>query len=157
MELVSYDCSPAADWHGGEVSRRDVAAVGEHGNWRRRIVQPERRLLLGILVDAIVQLDRLAAAPPGRYRQQYREAERWVRSNDRRWPFSFVNVCDALELAYEPLRRALLARAAGSPVGGPDAAVGKALAKTLRRGRRASRTSNAGSADAQSSAATPRA
>jgi hypothetical protein len=37
------------------------------------------------------------------------EAERWILSDDRRWLYSFVNVCEALELAHEPLRRALIA------------------------------------------------
>ncbi|TMA73643.1 MAG: hypothetical protein E6J72_19520 [Deltaproteobacteria bacterium] len=133
MELVSYDCG-ATDWYGANNALPpDVAPATEKGDWRRRIIQPERRLLLGVLIDAIVQLERLAATPPGPRRAQFREAERWVRSNDRRWPFSFVNVCEALELAYEPLRRALLKRAAEPSSGQQDAAVGKTLAKSLRR------------------------
>ena len=133
MELVSYDCA-ATDWYGANNALPpDVAPVTEKGEWRRRIIQPERRLLLGVLIDAIVQLERLAATPPGPRRTQFREAERWVRSNDRRWPFSFVNVCEALDLAYEPLRRALLKRVVEPSSGQQDAAVGKTLAKSLRR------------------------
>jgi hypothetical protein len=38
----------------------------------------------------------------------YRDAYRWVASNDRRWPYSFLNVCDVLGLSPGRLRAALL-------------------------------------------------
>jgi hypothetical protein len=74
--------------------------------WGAVADQPERRLMLAVLSDAIVALQR------PRPRLPYRgcgEAERWVLSDDRLWPCSFVNVCEALNLAPEPLRRAVLA------------------------------------------------
>jgi hypothetical protein len=46
------------------------------------------------------------------------EAERWIRSDDREWPCSFVNICEALDIAYAPLRRAMLRwRRQASPSG----------------------------------------
>jgi len=69
--------------------------------------QPERRLFFAILADAIVRVRRLAAAPR-HVTHELLEAERWIRSDDRQWPCSFVNVCEALDIAYEPLRRAVL-------------------------------------------------
>lgn len=36
-----------------------------------------------------------------------REAERWFFSNDPHWPFSFVNICTALGLNPEDIRRKL--------------------------------------------------
>jgi hypothetical protein len=69
--------------------------------------QPERRLYFAILTDAIIRFRRLATAP--RYAaHELREAERWIRSDDREWPCSFVNICEALDIAYGPLRRAVL-------------------------------------------------
>ncbi|MEB2285512.1 MAG: hypothetical protein B6D46_16170 [Polyangiaceae bacterium UTPRO1] len=72
------------------------------------VAAPERRLLLAVLCDAIVVFQRrivgMGAAPAPRC-----EAERWILANDRRWPFSYVNVCEALGIAPEPLRRALVA------------------------------------------------
>jgi hypothetical protein len=35
------------------------------------------------------------------------EARAWVMSNDQSWPFSFINVCDALELDMACVRRAV--------------------------------------------------
>jgi len=83
----------------------------------QHVSQPERRLLFAVLSDAIVRYRRLATAP--RHASiELREAERWIRSDDREWPCSFVNVCEALDIAWEPLRRAVLAwrRGSDSPV-----------------------------------------
>jgi hypothetical protein len=72
------------------------------------VTRPERRLMLALLSDAVVVLQRRAPGHPGDAARDVKEAERWVLSDDRRWPYSFVNVCDALGLAHQPLRRALL-------------------------------------------------
>lgn len=71
--------------------------------------QPERRLMLAVLSDAIVALQRRGARIPGFTRGHHDEAVRWLLSDDRRWPCSFVNVCEALGLEPEPIRRAALA------------------------------------------------
>lgn len=69
---------------------------------------PDRRLLCAILVDAIVRFRRLLPAAHAAARRELVEIERWIRSNDRTWPCSFMNVCETLDLAHEPLRRAIL-------------------------------------------------
>jgi len=43
-----------------------------------------------------------------RNRRAFREAYVWVASNERRWPFSFLNVCDMLDLSPQTLRSKLL-------------------------------------------------
>jgi hypothetical protein len=42
-----------------------------------------------------------------RFMQRAREAERWFFSDDSRWLFSFMSVCDALELEPEYIRKKL--------------------------------------------------
>lgn len=74
----------------------------------QRVKQPERRLLFAVLADAIVRVRRLATAPR-HAALELREAERWIRSDDRCWPCSFVNVCEALDIEPAALRRAVLA------------------------------------------------
>lgn len=69
---------------------------------------PERRLLLAVLLDAIVCVQRISSTPPGQLRRELEESQRWIRSDDCAWPYSFVNVCEALGLAHQPIRRALL-------------------------------------------------
>ena len=71
------------------------------------VAEPERRLLLAVLCDAIVVFQKRAAGY-GAPSRSSNEAERWILSDDRRWLYSFVNVCEALDIAHEPLRRALL-------------------------------------------------
>lgn len=74
---------------------------------------PDRRLLCAILVDAIVRFRRLLPAPHAAARREAVEIERWMRSSDRTWPCSFLNVCETLDLAHEPLRRAVLGQREG--------------------------------------------
>lgn len=70
--------------------------------------QPERRLLLAVLSDAIVLFQTRASAVDRARRRDFEEARRWILSDDRIWPYSFVNVCETLGIACEPLRRALV-------------------------------------------------
>ena len=91
--------------------RRDVpeldpsAELAENG---RFIAEPERRLFLAVLTDAIVRFRRLTESRHPATRHELLEAERWLRAEDRSWPCSFVNVCEALDIEPEPLRRAVL-------------------------------------------------
>jgi hypothetical protein len=67
----------------------------------------ERALVLAVLVDAIRCLT--GSARLGRNRAQIiLETREWVVSEDRQWPFSFENVCDALDLDAATLRTRLL-------------------------------------------------
>jgi hypothetical protein len=73
---------------------------------RSELPQPERRLMLAVLSDAIVLFQ--TRGPQLTQRRDLEDAKRWILSDDRVWAFSFVNVCDTLGIAFEPLRRALL-------------------------------------------------
>ena len=79
----------------------------QHADLCRRSepVQPERRLMLAVLSDAIV-LFQTRGSPA--QRRDVESARRWILADDRSWPFSFVNVCDTLGIAFEPLRRTLV-------------------------------------------------
>ncbi len=58
--------------------------------------------MLAVLTDAI-ELILEDPAPLGARRR----AAEWVRSDDRHWPFSFVNLCETLGLDPERLRTGL--------------------------------------------------
>jgi hypothetical protein len=68
----------------------------------------ERRLMAAILEDAIDCFQKYLWAKDNRSRNLRQEAENWFLSEDDSWPFSFVNVCHALELEPDFLRRGLL-------------------------------------------------
>ncbi len=70
--------------------------------------EPERRLLLAILSDAIVIFQSRRASEHGAKRRAFDEAARWLFSDECDWPCSFANVCEALGIAPDPLRQALL-------------------------------------------------
>ncbi len=80
---------------------------------------PERRLRLAVLEDAIRYFERYGDATGGRARTLYEDAADWFTSPDRSEPFAFENVCDALEIDPDYIRQGLarwrLARYAGRP------------------------------------------
>jgi len=79
-----------------EPSRRAIGGSGE------------RALMLAVLEDAIRCLQEHRRGARAEPRRLAREAEAWIRSRSER-PFSFVGVCDALDLPARELRVALLA------------------------------------------------
>jgi hypothetical protein len=78
----------AADDYQFETSRRDLAA--------------------GILEQATLDLRRFHGATNGLEREFYLDAYRWVISDECSWPFSFLNVCQVLNLAPETVREEVL-------------------------------------------------
>jgi hypothetical protein len=90
------------------VDPSDFGLVADVGRMRARaVVEPERNLLLAVLTDAIVRYQALATVSDAARRRDLGEAERWISSNDRQWPCSFVNVCEALGIEPTALRGAL--------------------------------------------------
>ncbi|HZR80587.1 MAG TPA: hypothetical protein VFD92_05770 [Candidatus Binatia bacterium] len=69
----------------------------------------EKALMLAVLEDGIRCFQEHLKNPRVRPRLLARQAERWIRSKDWEWPFSFNNVCESLELNPECLRARLLA------------------------------------------------
>ena len=90
----------------------------------------QRELASGILKQAAEDLRRFHGAKGAVERELYRDAYRWIRSDDCSWPFSFLNICQLLNLAPESLRQELLA----------DASLGL-FGYLARRGGRAARSS----------------
>jgi hypothetical protein len=78
----------AADNYQFEKSRRDLAD--------------------GILKQAALDLRRFHGATSAVEREFYLDAYRWVMSDDCSWPFSFLNVCQSLNLAPETVREEVL-------------------------------------------------
>ena len=91
-----------------------IARTHDPGRRGAALAEPERRLMLALLTDAIVCFRKLVASALREERSLLEETERWFRSDDHLWPGSFVNVCEALGIAPEPLRRAIL-RSKGAP------------------------------------------
>ena len=69
----------------------------------------EMALMLAVLEDGIRCFQEHLKNPRVRPRLLARQAEKWIRSADWDWPFSFNNVCESLSLNPECLRNRLLA------------------------------------------------
>jgi len=78
----------AADDYPFETNRKDLAA--------------------GILKQAGLDLRRFHGATSAVEREFYLDAYRWVMSDNCSWPFSFLNVCQALNLTPETVREEVL-------------------------------------------------
>jgi hypothetical protein len=70
-----------------------------------------RALAKGVLRQAAKDLREFHNAHEAAGRELYRDAYSWVISNDLSWPYSFVNVCEALGLSAEFVRAEFLADA----------------------------------------------
>jgi hypothetical protein len=71
--------------------------------------QGEKRLMLAVLTDAVGCIERYRGDHGVRSWPAFRAALRWVLSHDRAWPFSFENICLALDLDPARLRAATCA------------------------------------------------
>jgi hypothetical protein len=90
--------------------------------WHRpRATSPERELALSVLWQAAIDLQKGRDSRQRKRQRLHREAFKWVASNDRTWPFSFLNLCDVLNLSPDYLRAELLASPA-SPAPGVNQA-----------------------------------
>lgn len=80
---------------------------------RARDHNPHRQLMAAVLQTAVDDYwgsfcPRSAGYGTLAARRRCRQARIYMLSRDRGWPFSFENVCDALDLDAKTLRRALL-------------------------------------------------
>ena len=75
----------------------------------RRALSPERKLAMKVLHQAAEDLQKYRCVRRRTRRRLYDAAYDWVVSDDRAWPYSFVNICEALNLSVEALRAELLA------------------------------------------------
>jgi hypothetical protein len=71
--------------------------------------EPERKLMLAILEDAISCMLKNPRRGNSQQRKQYEEARHWLTTEEEGdWMFSFKNICDALSLDPNYVRRGLM-------------------------------------------------
>lgn len=67
----------------------------------------EKRLMLAVLEDALDCFQKYATSSDGQGQALFEEANTWICSADRSWFFSYENICEALGINPEYLRRGL--------------------------------------------------
>ena len=61
-----------------------------------------------VLLDAVECFQKYLLLHDEYSNRLFREAENWILDNDREWLFSFINICDALTIDPQYLRKGLL-------------------------------------------------
>lgn len=77
--------------------------------WHRtRYISPERSLVLSVVWQAVIDLQKYRFAKRRRQQRLYMEAYRWVASADRQWAYSFENIAEMLNVDPDRLREQLI-------------------------------------------------
>ena len=70
-------------------------------------IQPEKRLQVAVLADAVLTFHRWAGVERARARRLFGEVEAWFASDDADGPFTFSAICDSLKFDPSYIRRGL--------------------------------------------------
>jgi hypothetical protein len=70
-------------------------------------LQPEKRLMLAVLEDAVGTFQKYVTATGRRGQRLFSEAEEWFASEPGDWPFAFETICQALGLEPAYIRGGL--------------------------------------------------
>lgn len=74
----------------------------------KTLSEPEKRLMLAVLEDAISCFQNNVLARSGKSKKLFEESEAWILAGDRDWFFSFENICDVLGINSVYVRQGLL-------------------------------------------------
>jgi hypothetical protein len=75
---------------------------------RRTVLDPEKKLMLAILEDAVDCFKENLFAEGSRRKMLFDDAEQWIRADRVDWVFSFDHICEALGLSPAYVRQGLL-------------------------------------------------
>ncbi len=75
---------------------------------RKAYLEPEKRIMLAILQDAIDCFQKYMFARNDRGRAIFDETEHWITEENNDWLFSFEGICECLGFDPEYIRKGLL-------------------------------------------------
>ncbi len=75
---------------------------------RRTLLEPEKRLMLAILEDAVNCFRENLSAESGKRKILFNDVEQWIRADGSDWVFSFDHICEALGFTPAYVRQGLL-------------------------------------------------
>ncbi len=90
------------------------------GGARGGLAMPQRRLMMAVLEAVLHDCEWQrpgGAVPTPRNRRTRLQALAYVESRDRSWPFSFENICEAIGLDVQSIRRTLRRHGAADATG----------------------------------------
>lgn len=88
----------------------DTLAPAQYFGERRRksLIEPEKKLMVAILEDAINCFQDNVLVESGKRKKLFEDAQEWFMAEDSDWIFSCQNVCELLGLSPEYLREGLM-------------------------------------------------
>ncbi len=88
----------------------DILIAGQYFETvrRRASLEPEKRLMLAVLEDAIRCFQKCSSAGDRRRQSRFSDAEDWIMEENSEWLFSFENICQVLGFNPAYLRRGLM-------------------------------------------------
>jgi hypothetical protein len=109
----------------GGLFEPDVLLPGQFFSFFRKEAgfNRERRLMLAVLEDAIDCFQKYAHTNDLRGRQLFLESYEWIMSGDKRWLFSFENICQIVDMNPDYIRQGLNRWRAQQGKGGASAGV----------------------------------
>jgi hypothetical protein len=74
---------------------------------RKHVLEREKLLMFAVLEDAVEGFMRNLNSSTRKGQRRFREAEEWINRRDKLWLYSFDNVCEALDIDPDYMRRGL--------------------------------------------------
>jgi hypothetical protein len=78
------------------------------GSCWTRSLQPEKQLMFAVLQDAVFCFETYFDSADPLHKRLFTEAEHWLLDDNQEWPFSFSNICLAIELDMDLVRGGLM-------------------------------------------------
>ncbi len=86
----------------------DVSYHFYHIYRRESPLEPEKKLMLAVLEDAIVCFQQKKRGPTKNNKSDSKKAEEWIFEKNNHWLFSFESICETLGLNPMSIRERLL-------------------------------------------------
>jgi hypothetical protein len=74
---------------------------------KRHLLEGEKLLMFAVLNDAVDGYMKFLKSSTKKGQNRFREAEEWINRRDKIWLYSFDNVCEALDINPDYMRRGL--------------------------------------------------
>jgi hypothetical protein len=106
---MSYDTGLSMEERVTSLFQPDTLLPDQYlDTFRRKLhLEPEKKLMLAILEDAIACFQKYIFARDGKGKALFREAEEWVQEKGNEGIFSFDSVCEALGFNPDYVRRGM--------------------------------------------------
>jgi hypothetical protein len=107
---MSYDTGLSMEERVTSLFQPDTLLPDQYlETFRRKLhLEPEKKLMLAVLEDAIACYQKYVLARDGKAKILFQETEDWIRDENADWFFSFSNVCETLGFEPAYLRQGLL-------------------------------------------------